>query len=263
MANQNSKIDENHRHTLLGVTDDALAELRNLLVNPTTGALKCSWTGTVTDFSIGGILKLSDGIITAPSLTWTTDLTTGFYHTGSGATGQMRVDVNGVKTFQFDLAGVKNQDGTEAAPSYAFFDTGAGFYHSGSGATGVIGTSINGVKVLSESADGLALNAGLNLKTTDLNAAGPYQILATDTVLQVRWTTSGAITINLPTIATVGTGKVYIIVDSGYNANGHNITVGKQAVDTLNNVAGNYVMNVNGQVLRVVSNAITSNWEII
>ena len=40
MANQNSKIDENHRHTIMGITDDGNAETRRLLVDATTGRLK-------------------------------------------------------------------------------------------------------------------------------------------------------------------------------------------------------------------------------
>ena len=47
MAEQNAKIDENRRRTLLGVTDDAAAEIRRLLVDPTTGRLKVSATISV------------------------------------------------------------------------------------------------------------------------------------------------------------------------------------------------------------------------
>lgn len=42
MANQNASIDNNFQKSLLGVTDDASAELRRLLVDPVTGRLKCS-----------------------------------------------------------------------------------------------------------------------------------------------------------------------------------------------------------------------------
>lgn len=44
MASQNAKIDENNRKTLLGVTDNVAAELRRLLVDPSTGRLKVSAT---------------------------------------------------------------------------------------------------------------------------------------------------------------------------------------------------------------------------
>lgn len=42
MSNENAKIDDNRKRTLLGVTDDAAAEIRRLLVDPTTGRLKVS-----------------------------------------------------------------------------------------------------------------------------------------------------------------------------------------------------------------------------
>ncbi len=42
MANQNAKIDANRERTLLGVTDDASAEVRRLLVDPSTGRLLVS-----------------------------------------------------------------------------------------------------------------------------------------------------------------------------------------------------------------------------
>ena len=42
MANQNAKIDENYKKTLTAITDDANAEIRRLLVDPTTGRLKVS-----------------------------------------------------------------------------------------------------------------------------------------------------------------------------------------------------------------------------
>lgn len=44
MADQNAKIDQNNRKTLLAVTDDASAELRRLLVDASTGRLKISTT---------------------------------------------------------------------------------------------------------------------------------------------------------------------------------------------------------------------------
>lgn len=54
MANENSKIDDNRRHTLLGVTDDANAFLKRLLVDPTTGALKCTATLSTVSVAQGG-----------------------------------------------------------------------------------------------------------------------------------------------------------------------------------------------------------------
>jgi len=47
MADQNAKIDDNRRFTMLGVTDDVNAEIRRLLVDATTGRLKCSATVSI------------------------------------------------------------------------------------------------------------------------------------------------------------------------------------------------------------------------
>lgn len=44
MANQNAKRDDNRITTLLGVTDDVSAEIRRLLIDPSTGRLKVSAT---------------------------------------------------------------------------------------------------------------------------------------------------------------------------------------------------------------------------
>lgn len=50
MPSENSKIDDNRRHTLLGVTDDVNAFLKRLLVDATTGALKC--TATISSMTV-------------------------------------------------------------------------------------------------------------------------------------------------------------------------------------------------------------------
>ena len=52
MANENSAIDSNRRHTLLGVTDNVAAELRRLLVDPVTGALKCTATLSLSGLTV-------------------------------------------------------------------------------------------------------------------------------------------------------------------------------------------------------------------
>lgn len=104
---------------------------------------------------------------------------------------------------------------------------------------------------------------GMTFKGTDVNAAGPYVVLPTDFFLEVRYTATGAIQINMPSIATVGNGRVIAIIDSGYNAAGFNITVARNGADTINNVAGNYTMNVTGSCIWFKANATTNNWEIV
>lgn len=54
MPSENSKIDDNRRHTLMGVTDDVNAFLKRLLVDPTTNALKCTAVLSNVTVSSGG-----------------------------------------------------------------------------------------------------------------------------------------------------------------------------------------------------------------
>lgn len=57
MANENAKIDDNNQRALMGVTDDADQEIRNLLVDETTGRLKVS--AVVTDVDATSIMGVS------------------------------------------------------------------------------------------------------------------------------------------------------------------------------------------------------------
>jgi hypothetical protein len=104
---------------------------------------------------------------------------------------------------------------------------------------------------------------GQNIKGTNVNAAGPYVVLATDYVLEVRYTATAAISLNLPSIAIVGNGHIVIVKDSGYNATINNITLVRNGADKIENVAGNYVLIVSGAAIWLKANATTNNWEII
>lgn len=66
---------------------------------------------------------------------------------------------------------------------------------------------------------------------TTVNAA-TYTALSTDHFINVNYTTTGACTITLPEIATVGK-IVYEITDTGGNANEFNITINVNAADTV------------------------------
>ena len=93
----------------------------------------------------------------------------------------------------------------------------------------------------------------------------PYTVLtpsnaAADMILQV--TNAAATTVNLPAISAVGAGYVIVVTDSRYNAAAANITLVPSGADKINNVAGNYTMNVSGMSLTLVSNGTTTNWEL-
>ena len=167
MANQTARVDDNRRKTLIGVTDDVAAEIRRLLVDPTTGALKCSFSGAITgnltisgDLTVNGAIAYTtasygNGLVSAPSIAFTTDPTTGIYHTGTGATGAILAAVNGVQKLALtatDLISSVILTGGTAAGSYLSYKsttgagTAAGVAHQWLGGTNggtVIATMLN------------------------------------------------------------------------------------------------------------------------
>jgi hypothetical protein len=107
---------------------------------------------------------------------------------------------------------------------------------------------------------------GIAISGTSINSAGPYAVLATDCKLEVAYTTTAAITLDLPQISTLGTvgRKVLFIIDSGNNAATHNITVTAYSTDTINNSAagGSAVIMTNGGALCLLSDPTSNNWEV-
>lgn len=93
MANENAKIDENYRKSLLGVTDDVAAEIRRLLVDPVTGRLKVSAVIS------GGMLSSLNGLEEA-----TQTFTIGTTGTDFGI-----VSAEGVHTFNIPTASATNR----------------------------------------------------------------------------------------------------------------------------------------------------------
>jgi hypothetical protein len=117
--------------------------------------------------------------------------------------------------------------------------------------------------VLSNGAPSPVFGGGVLVKTTDINVAGPYVVTATDYMLCVRYTATDIISIELPSIANAGNGRVIVSIDSGYNAATKNITLVRNGSDKINNVAGNYTQNVTGSAVWLKANTVTSNWEIV
>jgi hypothetical protein len=91
--------------------------------------------------------------------------------------------------------------------------------------------------------------------------SSPYVLLPSDTSLQVTGTATMPIEIDL----TAGTaGRGLIVTDSGYNCTSNNITLVPAAGDTINGVAGNFVMDTfDGMSVTLQYCATTSNWDII
>ena len=120
----------------------------------------------------------------------------------------------------------------------------------------------NGVNLFWTDAAGIRcpLNASTLVPTT-VSAVGPYVVLASDTYLRV--TQAAAISINLPAVA-ASANRMIGIGDTRYNAAGANITLVLGAGgDKINNANANYVMSISGQVLWLVANAVTGNWELV
>ena len=110
MSNQNAKIDANYRKTLLGITDDALAELRNLLVDPITGRLKVS--AVILDGMIGSLNGL-----TASSQT---------FATGTSGNDFNIVSSVSIHTFNFPSASASNR-GLLTSTEWSTFNTAYGW----------------------------------------------------------------------------------------------------------------------------------------
>ena len=112
----------------------------------------------------------------------------------------------------------------------------------------------------------LKVDGGQRWNAKNVATASPYTVLgpgtaAADHVLQIN--TAGAFTVNLPAISSVTGGWNLVVVDSRYNAAAANITITPNGADKINNVAGSFVLNVNGQSVMLVANATSNNWEII
>ena len=151
-----------------------------------------------------------------------------------------------------------------AASAYIYTSSPAGFSIIADAPNTQIRLAAGGnVAGVTLSSSQLTVGVGLALTGTDVNVAGPYAVLATDFFLEVRRTATAPITINMPSIATVGSGHIVAIMDSGYNAAVNNITVAPNGADSINGVAANYTMGVSGSCLWFKANTTTANWELV
>lgn len=192
---------------------------------------------------VGGAMTITTAFASAATtLPITAGTNTVFFQSLSTEPGSFVINVTGVAsgTFTIESFSLKEVTGGDITVN--------GAVH-GTSDTSLIATTLRG-----------------GFTATDVNVAtyptfgdlGTSQML-----LQDRYTGTGASTINLPSIATIGNGKVYCIMDSGYNAAVFNITLVPDGGDKINNVAANLVINVSGTSVTICANTATSNWEII
>ena len=105
----------------------------------------------------------------------------------------------------------------------------------------------------------LDVQGGQTVEVTTVNAA-TYDLLITDYILHVTYTTTGAVTsLTLPTAQTVS-GRVIIVKDAGLNAATNTITVDTEGSETIDGNATD-VINGDGDWRMYYSDG--SNWFII
>ena len=104
--------------------------------------------------------------------------------------------------------------------------------------------------------ENVTFSGAMNVNITTINAA-TYDILSSDYLLHVTYTTTAAVTsLTLPT-AQVISGRVIIIKDANGNAGTNNITVDTQGSETIDGQA-TFILNNNYQTVNIYSDG--SNW---
>lgn len=117
--------------------------ISSVWANTTLSDIGTALTGSLArngDGGMTGVLKLSDGAVGAPGLTWGTETTSGLYR---AAAGDFRYSVASVDKFQITTNGIRTVNGTAPLPSISFIgDPDTGFY---SIVGNNVGASANGV----------------------------------------------------------------------------------------------------------------------
>lgn len=128
--------------------------------NATMADLATEMTDSLNRSGKGGMLapfKAADGTVAAPSITFGSDVDTGFYHLSADT---LALAANGIKSMEWTSQGPMLKAGTAGAPSLAFADDpDTGVYLPGIGGGGL---SAAGTLVVSWGASGLSVTGGLS-----------------------------------------------------------------------------------------------------
>jgi len=117
----------------------------------------------------------------------------------------------------------------------------------------------NGTNIYPKNNRILESKSGRIIKITTVNAA-TYDLLITDYILHVTYTTTAAVTsLTLPTAQTVE-GRTIVIKDAGGNAVANNITIDTEASEKIDG-ADTYVINGDYNSVTLYSNG--SHWFVI
>jgi hypothetical protein len=78
----------------------------------------------------------------------------------------------------------------------------------------------------------LRVEEGMRVNRTAV-ASSLYSVAATDYYLGVTYTTTGAVTITLPSASTAGAGRMLLVIDEGGNASARNISFAASGGDSI------------------------------
>lgn len=99
---------------------------------------------------------------------------------------------------------------------------------------------------------------GSVIQRTEVNTA-TYTILASDYIVAVRYTTTGACTLTLPLLSGLTENVIYIIKDEGNNAATNNITVNPSGADTIQNETS-MTLTLDSQSMSIYSDRTNNEW---
>lgn len=171
---------------------------------------------------------------------------------GNGRPGGFAYITGGAGSDAFGGSGGAGGDGGN---TYNF--PGAGGSGDGAGANGDDGIAYINYNPVADAAVGQAyIYSGLRVAVTTVNAA-TYDLLKTDNILNVTYTSTGAVTsLTLPTAQTV-IGRIITVKDAGGNANTNNITIDTEGSETID---GQSTLVINSDYGSVELYSDGSNW---
>ena len=188
------------------------------------------------------------GSLSAPGMAFSADADTGFYQL---EVGTLSIGVNGSRHFELTSTGpgaihtskqVRAIAGTKTVPSYNFTsDNDTGVYLI---TAGQLGVSVADTLMLDISSTGLAVSgmvtsAGRTTAVTNYTNADSSTVLSTEEIVVVD-TTTAVTAMVLPSIATIGDGRKYVICNSGVSGGANNVSVSANIADTIRGTGAVY-----------------------
>lgn len=126
--------------------------------------------------------------------------------------------------------------------------------------TGQAGKSV----IVNGTADGLEFGSVSGSKTLKVSevSSDSYSILSDDEYISVKYTDTDNVTITIPTAQNI-VGRILTIADDGFNCFDNKIILTCEDSGTkINNSTSDYIMDINGSVVRILCLDVT-NWRVI